>query len=875
MPLPSIPSHDERDERANAAIADWLEAEEEGRAGDPHEFLARHSDIAGELQMFFADRHDFQRLAAKVAPGGEASPPALPSVPEPVGRRLGDFEIIREIGRGGMGIVYEARQVSLRRPVALKVLNAGCGPDERSVLRFRREAEAAALLHHPHIVPIFATGEEAGAYYYAMELIDGPSLDRVLEQLPRDTLPPLPPISPLAPSGVDFFRNVARLVAEAADALHHAHGKGIIHRDVKPSNLLLASDGRLCVSDFGLARMTEEPGLTQSGDLVGSPSYMSPEQAAGRFPLDQRTDVYSLGATLYELLTLQPPFVGARRDDVLVKIIHDDPLSPCRLNRRIPLELETICLKAIAKDRDRRYQTAADLSRDLHNFVSGRPIAARRAGIIERAWVWSHRRPALSAVGGGLLIVAALAAYFAYTARSSRHELAVAHLEDAVDDALATTMSGDSTAAEESIARIAVEGAETGWIPLLRGHLAFQRGEYDDAARRLQEAVALLPDSVAARSLLAASYVATGWWEKYEEVLDELEKLTPESAEDYLFRGLAESYLDPVRGRRSLDEAIRRRKLPAAFIVRAEVCTNQAVDSGDIHDADAAVADALLACQMLPENPAALLASLNAHLIAAGLYEDAGLADECDALMEHAEQDALALAPFSHLPTVAHDRAMYLVDAGQEQAAYEILKHAVTQTDSARIAYGYALLLYRRGDFAEGLEVLDRRPRRSNNEDLLRVLILMELPEGRERAQAVTRALGAQYPDGLSALFRPILLLLLGEKSEAVAASREFRAQPDRLPRLRRSFYEKILAFNCEELSADDLLAAAGRSKWDQCEAQFFIGVHSLATGDRADASSHFRAAVASRCNGFLAVDWSQAFLIRLEVDAHWPKWIP
>src|SRR5262249_50699501 len=163
-------------------------------------------------------------------------------------------------------------------------------------------------------------------------------------------------------------------------------------------------------------------------------------------------------------------------------------------------------------------------------------------GWLQRAWSWSQRRRALSAVGGGLLVVAALAGYFAYTASTSREELAQAHLEDAVDDALATTMSGDSAAAEESIARIAGAAADTGWIPAVRGHLAFQGGEYDAAARQLQDAVARLPDSVAARSLLAAAYVATGWWEKYEDALEELEKLTPESAEDFLFRGLAESY---------------------------------------------------------------------------------------------------------------------------------------------------------------------------------------------------------------------------------------------------------------------------------------------------------------------------------------------
>jgi tetratricopeptide (TPR) repeat protein/predicted Ser/Thr protein kinase len=861
-----------RDALVDAAIADWIEAEEDGRTLNSQEFLACHAEIADELRTFLGDHRGLKRFAARLAPPQFAT--SARSTPEFPGRQLGDFEIIREIGQGGMGIVYEARQKSLNRSVALKVMNSSPGLDERSVLRFRREAETAATLRHPHIVPIFATGEEAGIHYYAMELIDGPSLDRAIEQLTRDPL--VRSANPLTDSaGAVDFRTIARLIAEAAEALHHAHFRGVIHRDIKPSNLLVAADGRLCVSDFGLARIAEQPGLTLSGDLVGSPSYMSPEQAAGHLPLDARTDIYSLGATLYELLTLRPPFTGTRRDEVLLKIVRDEPVSPKRLNARIPPELEIICLKALEKDRRQRYETAADFARDLRNYLAGEALSARRPGSWQRVLRWSRRRPALAALGAVLVVVAALAAYFAGTAWTSREELAAAHLEDAVDDALATTMSGDSQASEQAIAKIAAEGAESGWSSLLRGHLAFHRGEHDEAVRQLQLAIAQLPESVAARALLAAAYVSSGWWEKYEEVLGDLENLSPESAEDYLFRGLAESYLDPLRARQSLDEAIRRRRLPAAFVVRAEVSTNRAVDSGDIHDAEAALADARIACELLPDNPAALLASLNAHLVAAGLYDDAGRADMCDALMEEAERDAEALAPFSHLPLVAYDRAMYLVDAGQEQQAFDLLKIAAERTDNARVAYGFALLLYRRGAFEEGLAVLDRRTHRSHNEEMLRVLLMMELPDGHNRALAACRALGEQYPSGLSALFRPVLLLVLGDQASATAASREFRSEPDRLPRLRRAFYENLLAFNGDELSADKLLAAAGSSKWDQCEAHFFIGLHHLASDDRDAAARHFHEAVASRCSGFLALDWSQAFLIRLEVDSRWPRWVP
>src|SRR5215472_13781150 len=288
-----------------------------------------------------------------------------------------------------MGVVYEARQVSLNRKVALKVLSGGLGMTSHAVQRFRREAEAAAKLHHTNIVPVYATGEQDGTHFYAMELIEGPSLNHVIRQLRQAPgkgpagAGPAPPepvtgdpassgaaltgpyVEGLGPSsasaaggsstqlssGGHYFDTVARMVAEVADALEHAHQHGVIHRDIKPSNLLLSPDGRLAVNDFGLARVLEQPGVTITGEFVGTPAYMSPEQiTAGRTPLDHRTDIYSLGATLYELLALRPPFAGERRDQVLAQIMHKEPAPPRKLNPKVPVDLETICLKCLEKD---------------------------------------------------------------------------------------------------------------------------------------------------------------------------------------------------------------------------------------------------------------------------------------------------------------------------------------------------------------------------------------------------------------------------------------------------------------------------------------------------------------------------------------------
>lgn len=867
-------SSTDHDERVDAAIAEWLEAREQGRTLNPAEFLSRYPDLAGDLRVFLADQNEFAHAASGIAPG--AIPEAAPA--EAVaGLRLGDFVLRSEIGRGGMGIVYEALQVSLNRRVALKVLHAGRQLDPRSIVRFRQEAEAAASLTHPNLVPIYATGAEAGVYYYAMELIEGPSLDRLLraeDRQPAEAAAGHPVFNSPAATADDFVR-IARLISGAAAALHYAHERGVVHRDVKPSNLLLAADGALRVGDFGLARFVESSGITFSAEIVGSPAYMSPEQAAGAAPLDRRTDIYSLGASLYELLAGRPPFRGERRDELLLKVVHDEPPPPRHWNPRVPYDLETICLRAIEKDRERRYPTAAEFARDLDDFAQRKPIAARRRGRLSRLWAWSRRRPLVAALAFLFVLCALAAAFFAHLALSSRVELAEVRLADLVDDAVIANMSGDAEIAGRAAARVAAVDPGSAWVPFLKGHLAYEQGDYDGAAAQLELAAAELPENVAVQSLLAAAYVGAGWWERYETALAVVERLVPESSDDYMFRGLAESYLDPARARASLDEAIRGRRLPAALAVRAEVCAHQAMDTGDPADAEAGLADARLACELLPGNAAALLERLFAHQVAAGVYADLEDNERAQALLDAAEADAQALEPFSHLASVARARAWFYLYSGREAKALEILERALSQADNARSAYRYALLLYRRGDRSRALAALNRRTRRSDNEELLRLLLILESPGGVAAAVTAYRSLAAQPSDGLAALFRPALLLIAGDKPAAAADSRRLRAGDPRLPPLRRTFYEKLLRFNCGELESDELLAAAGRSRWDQCEARFFIGLAHLAVGDRDAARANFEAAVATRCGGFLAYDWSSAFIRRLEQAPQWPEWIP
>jgi serine/threonine protein kinase/Tfp pilus assembly protein PilF len=380
--------------------------------------------------------------------GGKGSAPAASGE-----RQLGDFRIIREIGRGGMGMVYEAEQLSMGRRVALKVLPFAALAQDKSLQRFRNEVRAAAALDHPHIVPVYSVGEERGVHYYAMQLVRGQSLADMIAQLRRTVAreriggtdrssdssngtmclgdskrcmyssaldagqPPETKrmdrarISTAVGSrhAVELCRTAARLGIQAAEALQHAHDLGVLHRDIKPSNLMLDAEGKLYVTDFGLARIESDAGMTLTGDILGTLRYMAPEQAlAQRAVIDHRADVYSLGATIYELITLQPAFGETDRAQLLKQIAFEEPRAPRKIDRRIPAELETIVLKAVAKQPEDRYQSAQRLADDLQAFLDDRPIRAKPPSLVNRAAKWSRRHRALLAWTTLVLVVLAV-----------------------------------------------------------------------------------------------------------------------------------------------------------------------------------------------------------------------------------------------------------------------------------------------------------------------------------------------------------------------------------------------------------------------------------------------------------------------------------
>ena len=411
--------HDEHERQLDAIIARYYRAVEEGLPPDQDKFAAQHPEFEKDLCEFFAD---LGHLHGAV-PHAEENPalsdtvtmkaPQLTATRRPsVVRYFGEYEILGELGIGGMGVVYKARQTKLRRIVALKMIKAGELANPQDVQRFQAEAKAVARLSHPGIVAVHEVGIHQGQYFYTMDFVGGGNLSKLHHDGPVSA------------------RRAAELVRQLAEAVHHAHGEGIVHRDLKPANVLLTEDGAPRITDFGLAKRmwvgedSLEAPLTETGQILGTAGYMSPEQAAGKTRLvGPPADIYALGSILYALLTSRAPFVGESLADTIQQVIHKEPVSPRALNPSIARDLETICLKCLEKEPHKRYGTAQLLADDLGRFLEGRPVVARPISRAARTWRWCRRNPLvaglITTVATTLLIGTAVSWYFADQNRQS------------------------------------------------------------------------------------------------------------------------------------------------------------------------------------------------------------------------------------------------------------------------------------------------------------------------------------------------------------------------------------------------------------------------------------------------------------------------
>ncbi len=578
----------EQKERLTDVLDQYLSALERGVPPGAENLLQEHPDLAGPLTMYLDRLEELHGMAAGFDDRSRRSAaPAVP--PRDEEQRLGDFVLLREVGRGGMGVVFEARQLSLGRRVALKVLPFAAVLDSKQIARFKNEAQAAAQLLHPNIVPVFAVGVERGVHYYAMQFIDGQPLDRVIAELRRkwrvagdepsagDVNAAAGDESPgelAAPSTCrsfltgksqnrqQYFRTVVRLGIQAAEALHAAHDYGVVHRDIKPSNLLLDGDGKLWVTDFGLARCQSAATLTKTGDVVGTLRYMSPEQALGQTArVDQRTDVYSLGATLYELLTLRPAFPGQDGPTLMRQIEQAEPARLRQWQPGVPADLETVVLKALAKRREDRYTTAQQLADDLSRVLEGKPTLAKPPTIPERVHKWArrHRRLAGAVAGVCLLMVIGLAASTFLVARErTRAEKNYAAAEANYRQARRAVDQFGARLAE----RLAdIPGAEQVRQELLQDTLAYYRSFVEQAGNepKLRADLAMTHTKMGTiAGEIGATSDAISAYRDAETILSELAAARPGDAEHRRNLALCRNNLGLLLQRTgSIDEARR------------------------------------------------------------------------------------------------------------------------------------------------------------------------------------------------------------------------------------------------------------------------------------------------------------------------------
>lgn len=553
-------------------------ADEDGLAAELREAFRVEADKKGELLV----QSEVMRVGDHlITPEPAAASTALSDLR--FGSRFADYRIVDELGRGGMGVVYRAHQVSLNREVALKVLPANARLGRTATDRFRREAQTVARLNHTNVVPVYAQGEYDGYHYYAMKLIEGISLDAAIKTQPhllssthastvqnssakgaapsaidKAKAPPLENERDDAPPRTEAdFRFIASLMAGVADGLAHAHASGVIHRDIKPHNLILGTDRRLHIVDFGLARLESEPHLTMTGEVMGTPVYLSPEQARGdTAAIGPPTDIYSAGVTLYELLTDQRAFDGDTRHQILQAVCHDEPTRPRTIDSRIPRDIETVCLRAMAKDVSARYPSAEAFAEDLRRFADGRPILSRRVSAAERAVKWVRRHKAVSLAGAAVVALAVVSLAWSISAATARQREGEQLIDEVYDELVHRNYQrGDAMVPlfERADALGGTGGTRALFVEAL---LDLGRKDRINGSAKLQQLLAEEPDNVEALYALA--------WAQWRldmkasratfELAEELGG--PSSAEEWFFRSLAVHYRNPTDARDGYRKAI-------------------------------------------------------------------------------------------------------------------------------------------------------------------------------------------------------------------------------------------------------------------------------------------------------------------------------
>jgi len=855
----------EKDATLEDVLDHYLQELAEGRDPDQESYLRAYPDLTDALRGLFKTL-DFVETTTRTLNAGRLEE----------GQHLGEFRIIKEIGRGGMGVVYEAVQTSLDRRVALKVLAVGALLSDNALTRFTREATLAGSLHHTNIVPVYAVGCEQEIHYYAMQYIEGRSLSGFVKERAAAATPP---------SGA-HYRRIANWGRQAAEALAYAHGKGIRHRDIKPSNLLIDRSDNLWIADFGLARADADATITQSGDVIGTARYMSPEQArGGKSVLDERTDIYSLGITLYELLAQEPAFDGESRDQILGDIIRTEPLPIRRIEGSVPRDLETIVSKCMQKNPDDRYNSAADLADDCRRVVAGEPIRARRTPILVKAarFLGRHRTAA-----AGILIVAALIVVSYLLMMQLRRSQGTQLVDDAYSKIL---FERDFTPAAGLLDRAESLGVDTARLHLYRGLIPLLKNQPQQAAEPLIRALQKDPANHEAQLALALAHINSGDVFRGQKALDRAGERPIGTALGWLLHGLAKSKNQRDEAIESFNRATGlRRDFTPAISARSYYRGFRLQTEGDRDQLDLMLNDCDALVVFQPNSAQSYTDRARGWLSAAAFSatQDDALGANRNQWLANCRNDlekALELRRDDEsLPFVQQGVYLrYVGDyAGARRAfgrAIEIDLAVLGSCDPALI-HKHAMVAYALGDLQKALDEIE--PICASMPTffplaLQRALLLADLGRLDEARAACQDCIDRQI-GFTNALFPAAAMMeMLGDPHAAAAAIERFSTRcagevvtEDAAHRR----FEPAFEFLSGRCGAATLIDSAGGLPGPRCEYAFLIALRALGRGDRAEGLNALNVCLNSEIFRFLEHRFAQIMLERSKVEPRWPTWI-
>ena len=903
--------------------------------------------LAAELRDAFALDGDDSSPSSGVWAIGR-SRPQLPWETEVLtqGSRLADFEVRAELGRGGMGVVYRARQISLDRDVALKVLPHFARHGRSAVERFRREAQAAARLNHANVVPVYAQGEHEGHYFYAMKLVRGDSLDGVIQSKPqllssthaatsssalggfswrlsagstkiegeasREHGSPAPESEPAevddraadAPPPVRTladYRHIASLLSGVADGLAHAHAEGVVHRDIKPQNLILGEDHRLYITDFGLARLGDQPHLTLSGEVMGTPSYLSPEQTRGEVgAIDHRTDIYSLGVTLYEMITGRRPFKGETREQIIRAVCDTEPTRPRQIVFDIPRDLETVCLRAMNKEPAGRYPAAEALAEDLRRFSDGRPILSRPVRAPERAVKWVRRHKALSAAAAaGFAMIIAATGWF-MSAASARQQGIDGHI-DAAFHQLTRIDYRNVSGVEQTVADAIELGATDEDLRLVRALMAIGQDEYDKAIAEVDQRLLEQPADCVAPYLRAWALWQHGGRLSYDASRAAIaaadarcDGMTPAA---WLARGFAQQFDSPTEAMESYRRGISAARagddvLPQAEIHLARARNHQmfVTRMPDGYDEAVATLDSLIINGHYEDYPYYLLSI--AHRLQGEIIGGGGSTLRNADIAKQYFDDALSIARAGQalIPERArcyHAEAQCLETLGRYEEAVTARTTAIGDGAGNEAYEGYYFrwrLYYWLGRFDEAMDDVEMLQSFDKSQDYYHyaypALILAEtgdLPGAVEHARDIARL---DRTDTQPILLAASLLRLFGESDEAASLLAERRSEVDyregietvRTPEWFEALYEYVSGER--DLASVEEVANQSNDPWTLLgDLYFHAGIMALQNRDKTAAIAHFWQSYRTYRGDWGTVSVARTLVERLEGDAPWPSW--